>query len=283
MENRTYTIRKMNHDEVKIAIEWAAKEGWNPGLYDAGCFYKVDPSGFFIGLLNGEPIATMSAVVYDDTYGFGGFYIVKPKYRGKGYGMKLFSKAWEYLGDRNKGGDGVVENLEIYKRVGLELAHYSFRYQTYGTDSGYMGDNIVKLSKAPFDKLAMYDDFVFGFKRHNFLKCWISQPESAGLSLVRDGKILGYGVIRKCFKGYKIGPLFANDAYVAEELFKSLVGGVEKNEEVFLDIPEVNKAAIIIAKKYEMKKVFTVGRVYTKGQPDFPLEKWFGVTTFELG
>ena len=115
----------MIRKELDIAVEWANREGWNPGLYDADCFWAQDPKGFFIGLLEGEPIATVSAVRYGNSYGFMGFYIVKKEFRGKGYRMKLFNQAWDYLGDRNKGGDGVLENLEKYARVGLKLAHYN--------------------------------------------------------------------------------------------------------------------------------------------------------------
>ena len=47
----------MTQQEVATAIEWAAAEGWNPGLHDAACFYAADPSGFLVGLLEDEPIA----------------------------------------------------------------------------------------------------------------------------------------------------------------------------------------------------------------------------------
>jgi hypothetical protein len=32
MQNKKYTIRTVHRKEVEIAIEWAEKEGWNPGL-----------------------------------------------------------------------------------------------------------------------------------------------------------------------------------------------------------------------------------------------------------
>jgi len=80
-----YKIRNATREEVDIMVDWAAKEGWNPGLYDANCFYSQDPNGFFVGLLDGKIISTVSAVRYDNTYGFLGFYIVKPQFRGKGY------------------------------------------------------------------------------------------------------------------------------------------------------------------------------------------------------
>ena len=42
-------IRVMRPDEIALAADWAAAEGWNPGLADAACFATVDPGGFLIG------------------------------------------------------------------------------------------------------------------------------------------------------------------------------------------------------------------------------------------
>ncbi|MDX1357050.1 MAG: GNAT family N-acetyltransferase, partial [Halomonas venusta] len=60
----------MNREELDLAMEWAAKEGWNPGLHDADCYFSADPQGFLVGLLDGEPIATISVIKYDDAFGF---------------------------------------------------------------------------------------------------------------------------------------------------------------------------------------------------------------------
>jgi len=60
--DKDYIIRIATRREVDIAIEWAAKEGWNPVLHDADCYYSADPNGFIIGFLGNEPIATISAI-----------------------------------------------------------------------------------------------------------------------------------------------------------------------------------------------------------------------------
>ena len=72
-----YQISVMSLAEVSIALDWANAEGWNPGLNDAHTFYAADPSGFLIGKLDGQPIATISAVKYGLTFGFIGLYIVQ--------------------------------------------------------------------------------------------------------------------------------------------------------------------------------------------------------------
>src|SRR6056297_1666816 len=90
MLSTDYKIRTMNREDIDFAIDLAANEGWNPGLYDAGSFYAADSDGFLVGELKGEQIGTISAVRYDKAFGFLGFYIVKPDYRGQGYGLPLW-------------------------------------------------------------------------------------------------------------------------------------------------------------------------------------------------
>jgi hypothetical protein len=69
----------MKPEDLGVALTWAAKEGWNPGIYDAEPFWAADPTGFFIGEVNGRAISTYSAVKYGSTFSFHGFYIVESR------------------------------------------------------------------------------------------------------------------------------------------------------------------------------------------------------------
>lgn len=40
------TICVMDRMALDQAMEWAAAEGWNPGLNDADCFHTADPTGY---------------------------------------------------------------------------------------------------------------------------------------------------------------------------------------------------------------------------------------------
>ena len=95
----------MTRIDLDFMIDQAANEGWNPGLHDANTFYKTDHNGFFIAEIDGKPIGCISLVKYDVSFAFLGFFIVLPKYRGRGLGYQLWQHAMKYAGSSNVGLD----------------------------------------------------------------------------------------------------------------------------------------------------------------------------------
>lgn len=283
MIKENYTIRTMTRTEVDMAIEWAAGEGWNPGMHDAGCFYAADPSGFLIGLLGTEPVATLSVVKYGASFAFLGFYIVKPEYRGRGYGIQIWNTGLACLKERTVGLDGVVDQQNNYKKSGFNPAYSNIRYQGRGGGILPAGSGIVPLSSIPFEVISTYDRAFFPDNRTQFLKCWINQPRSAALGIMRNGKLSGYGIVRSCRSGCKIGPLFADSPECAENLFLALKAFVPEGDTLFLDTPEVNPSALDLMKRHNMMVVFETARMYRGTIPDLPVNRIYGVTTFELG
>ncbi len=278
-----YTIRRMNREDVELALGWAGNEGWNPGIYDAQCFYNTDPNGFFMGFLDNQPISSISAVKYDNNFGFLGLYIVKKEYRNLGFGLAIWNKAIGYLQDQNIGLDGVIAQQNNYKKSGFRLYYRNIRYQGKSKRYSFNSENIIECAKIPFEDLLQYDNHLFPSSRPQFLKCWLNMPDSFSVCFLMQGKIAGYGVIRICRTGYKIGPLFADNFEIAENIFLALNNYIEPEVPIFLDIPEVNSDALKLASKYQMKPMFETARMYTKFMPILPMNKIFGVTTFELG
>ncbi len=283
MHKPDYKIRTMTRAEVDIAIDWAAAEGWNPGLHDAQCFYAADPNGFLIGLLGDEPIALISVVKYGSGFGFLGCYIVKPEYRGQGYGMQIWKAGLTSLLGRTVGLDGVVAQQDNYMKSGFTLACTNIRYQGIAGGNFPANPDIVPLSTRPFAELDAYDQALFAENRTAFLRCWIEQPASIALGILQAGKLAGYAMLRKCRSGYKIGPLFANSGELAEQLFLALKASAPAGAELFLDTPELNPAAVALAQRYGMQVSFETARMYLGTPPNLPVERVFGVTSFELG
>lgn len=278
-----YTIRTMTRPEADIAVDWAAAEGWNPGLNDADCFCAADPGAFLVGSLGAEPVAVISVVQYGVSFGFLGFYIVKPGYRGRGYGIRIWNAGLARLSGRTIGLDGVIAQQDNYRKSGFVLAYSNIRYQGTGGGYAHADPEIVRLAALPFEEILSYDKPFFPDDRARFLRGWIAQPRSVALGLLRNRKLAGYGVLRVCRSGCKIGPLFADTPEFAERLFLALKAHVPEDAPVFLDTPETNPAAVELAKRYNMTAVFRTARMYAGKSPDLPISRLFGVTTFELG
>jgi hypothetical protein len=278
-----YTVRTMTRAEVDLAVDWAAAEGWNPGLHDADCFHATDPGGFLVGLLDDQPVATISVVEYGDAFGFLGLYIVKEGFRGRGYGYALWNVGLARLDDRVIGLDGVVAQQANYEKFGFRAAYRNVRYEGARGSLANADPAIVPLSTRRFHEVAVYDRPFFPGDRTRFLLCWIRPPEGHALGYVRDGSLAGYGVVRACRTGFKLGPLFADDERIAEALFLALQEKIPAGAAIFLDTPAVNAAATGLAERHGMKPVFETARMYTGRAPNLPVQRIFGVTSFELG
>lgn len=275
-----YLIRAMSRAELDRAVDWAAAEGWNPGLNDGDAFYAADPAGFFVGVLAGEPVATISLVAYDAQFSFLGLYIVQPAHRGKGLGLKLWHEAIARHGTKLIGLDGVVAQQENYKKSGFQLAYRNIRYR--GVVAGKPSKRLVAADTVPFEQLLAYDREFFPAPRSDFISRWIKPADGQALVAIDGGGIAGFGVIRACLEGLKIGPLYASTERIAEELLIALAA-TARGDTIYLDVPAPNAAAIRLAERHGMRPVFETARMYTGAAPDLPLSRLFGVTSFELG
>ena len=223
------TIRPMRPEDLTLALDWAAAEGWNPGLADAACFFAADPAGFLIGEIAGA-------------------------------------------------------QQENYRRSGFALLHRNIRY---GSAAPIMplvpaGPAPVPAASLPFALIAAYDRHFFPAGREAFLQAWLTAPGHIALALPDAGVLKGLAVLRPCREGAKIGPLFAESPAHARTLFRALLAQAPKGP-VFLDLPEPNADARAMAESAGMTPAFETARMYAGQAPALPLEKIYGITSFELG
>jgi len=283
------TIRNMTHAEVGELVAWAAAEGWNPGLHDADVFWATDPDAFIAADLDSELVGGGAITSYGGDYGFMGFFIVRPEFRGRGFGNTLWHARRDRLIKRLKPGapigmDGVFDMQPYYAKGGFTFSHRNmrFRMEVPAGTTAQATSNIVALTDIPFEQVRAYDRTCFPAAREVFLEKWICLRDAQALGFVQGGALRGYGVIRRCGEGCKIGPLFADDAEIAETLFTQLLPFAAGGP-VFLDAPENNEDAMALVGRHGMEEVFGCARMYLGPVPDVAHHKTFGVTTFELG
>jgi predicted N-acetyltransferase YhbS len=283
-------IRAMTRSEVQQLVEWAAAEGWNPGRHDAEIFWHTDPAAFVAAEQDGELIGGGAITCYGATFGFMGFFIVRPPFRGRGLGNALWHARKERLLARLQPGasigmDGVFNMQNYYAKGGFIFSHRDIRYCHQGAapePAASTSETLAPLGDIAFDQLLDYDNQCFPAPRQQFLRAWIEQDDALALGCLRNGRLSGYGVVRHCREGCKIGPLFADDEAAARALYNGLAAFAQPGP-LYLDVPENNPAAVTLAQRYGMQEVFGCARMYLGPFPDIAQQRVFGVTTFELG
>ena len=126
------------------------------------------------------------------------------------------------LADRIVGLDGVVAQQENYTRSGFVLAHRNVRFGGTPQGEAPRSEGLLRVTPDIVDAVLAYDRPFFPAPRETFLRCWLTPDTRRAFAVVEDGTVKGYGVIRACRSGYKIGPLFADSEREADTLFQAL-------------------------------------------------------------
>jgi len=278
------TIRALARDEIRVCLDFAAGEGWNPGLYDAAAFHAADSDGFFAAEIDGSAVGCISAVRYQ-TFGFIGLFIVREDRRRNGYGTALWEHAMQHLHGLPIGLDGVLAQEGRYEKDGLRRSFLSVRYRQDAREPRDRFASKIALERVRVldHEIVDYDLPCFGAPRAAFLQAWVAQPDVVALSArsLESGEILGYGVGRACREGTKIGPLFASRLDVAAILFDTITQ--RTRSPWFLNIPEPNATALGLADERGMKREFACARMWRGTPPEIDLSKVYGITSWELG
>lgn len=281
-----FDFKQLDYAGLQTLIGWAEQEGWNPGQSDAEAFWSADPEGYYGYFHDDELIAGGSIVTYGGEFGFMGLFIVHPRYRSQGIGRKLWFHRRDTLRRRLKEGapigmDGVLEMQPFYAKGGFQIAFRDERYACIGSNLE-TDPQISPIGPDDHGVILEYDRVCFGFQRPRFLIPWLDMPMAKTFKFVDRRQLRGFAVIRKAVTGHKIGPLFAESPQVAEALYRACLN-VAPGEPVFIDIPMVNQAALALVQSYQASFVFECARMYLGKPPTLPMDKIFGITTFELG
>lgn len=280
-----FAIATMRADEVPELEEWAAAEGWNPGLADLAIAHAVDPDAFIALRRGDEMVGGGTIFSHSGVFGFMGLFIVRADCRGAGLGAELWRHRLGRLRRRLAPGatigmDGVFAMVPFYEKGGFTLAHRDLRFA--GRAVGAADPQVLAYPDIGFAEIDSFDRRFFPAPRSAFLVRWLEQPGAHVLGIRADDVLAGYGVARPCRDGFKLGPVFAETPAIAERLVASLLARVE-GEPVALDVPEPNSAGLDLAVKFGLSEAFGCARLYHGPAPALPLDGIFGVTSFEFG
>jgi GNAT superfamily N-acetyltransferase len=278
-------IRVLTTTEVQHLLDWAADEGWNPGIGDAEAFHAVDPDGFLGCFIGGEMAAGIAAVAYDDHFGFIGLYICHPAYRGKGFGRMVWDAGMAHLGTRVIGLDGVPEQQENYRRMGFEAAYRTIRYSGPSARLAESAGKASNRSVRPYDSswhdaVMQIDRACFPAERTTFMAGWLQPPRHAVVA-EREGTFSGFAAARPCQVGWKIGPVMAKDSESAVALVRDLARTIDGT--LSIDVPENQGSLVSLLLDAGFVSDFATARMYRGGAPKISGPHLYATTTLELG
>lgn len=292
----------MVESDLPLVTEWARQEGFCPGLGDAGVYRHTDGAGLWVGCLGEEPVGCIAGIRYDERYGFIGLFLVRPAFRGRGYGVALWRQALAHLdGVACIGLEAAPERLIDYGQWGFEAAYDTLRWRLPFAcrprcsggqlPPGYGVVAAVQLGAdaGSHELVLSYDARHEATPRPHFLGEWLRQG-SGTVELVRDelGCCRGFGRIRPCLLpddtgalGWRLGPLLADAPLLAGALLDRLCS--ERTGPVLIDAPEANPRAHRLLEHRGFQIAGRTVRMYRGTPPELPLQDIYGLACLELG
>lgn len=273
------SFRTATLPELSRILDWAADEGWNPGIEDAEAFFAADPGGFFVADHDGTPVAVISVVNHSDSFAFLGLYICHPDWRGTGLGFALWTHAIAHAGGRTIGLDGVPAQQDNYARSGFELAGRTRRL------SGSLSREPRRLALAQerdLETIRALDRAANGFDRAAFLAAWVAEhPTRKTVLLETAGRVTGFATARLCREVCKIGPIVAPSDTDAMTLAGQAAAALGQTD-ISIDVPEGQPDFARMLEARGFQEGFATARMYRGPAPavDATLK---AIATMELG
>ncbi len=270
--------RTASLDQVGLMLDWAAEEGWNPGLGDAAAFHAADPQGFFVAEVEGQTVAAISVVNHSDSFAFLGLYLCRPVYRGRGIGYGLWQHALAHAGNRTIGLDGVPEQEANYARSGFALAGRTRRYRGPLPEV----DAAPLAGAADGPAIALLDRQANGIDRPAFLAAWTAETGTRRTVVLRaDAKVAGFATARLCREGCKVGPVIASRARDALDLAAGAAAALGQREAI-LDVPDDRTEFVSQLIKAGFTEDFATARMY-RGPAPATGPALMSIASMELG
>jgi GNAT superfamily N-acetyltransferase len=258
-------------------------EGWRVCLEASDAWLAVDPDCFFIGRLGGAHIAHVSAVRYEEGYGFIGCFWVRADHRSRGFGLRIFRRALAHLAGCNVGISGVLRAVRSYARSG---------FAPHSDDARFVG-RICPCRPRTRPRTARRCSTrsprtTASFSRPPGARCSRagSRSASAARVYVDGGAVRGYAVLHPVHNSHEIGPCFADTREIARALLIALVNQLPEGATFGVNVQGENpegEAFVRDLPEFRLELFMQLKRMYTAGPPNIDVTKLWCPTGFTAG
>ncbi|CAL1276857.1 unnamed protein product [Larinioides sclopetarius] len=288
MTGLNYTVRLMTKDDVPGTLEIWRQTGMQEGTHCLYTWLEVDKEAFNVAVTDsGEVIAACSAVLHHPDFAFVGMYCCLEKYRGCGVGKKVWDACMEHIGRRNAALNAVPGKLELYRDKGgfpivetkwtcvVNETEDPINHETL-SDQVPVGITIEPFQDAFLPAMSEYDFALVRYDRKQALELNCKEVDSKSLVAFKDGKCVGFGTIKiSCHNCGQVGPLYADDAAVAEVMLRRLIVSLPKAKGFAMMTISTNSPANDFIKKIGCPTTEECPRLYRKEKIEVDTNKVF--------
>jgi len=289
MELSEFRLRLMSEQDISTGMRLKELAGWNQVETDWLGFLEIEPTGCFVGELDGEVVATGTAFNFANRFGWIGMILVDPGYRRRGIATKMMQQTISYLD--SKGCcclklDATDAGTKVYSRMGFQTEYQVERWllsrAEFHLPPSPDETEITFLSKQHLGAIEDLDEDAFGASRKRLLKRYLEKGRFSfayGEPTCPEGFVLG----RPGSTMYQVGPLVAQTPEIARLLLQTALVAAAGTP-VIVDIPVVNPHIVGLLEEYGFERKRTLNRMYRGDNlhPGHP-EKIFCLAGFEFG
>lgn len=194
-------------------------------------YLALEPAGWFIAELDGQPVGMVGAVTYE-TYAYIGMMVILPSMQRQGIGQALMGHILKWI---EASGcpitllDASVAGRPLYEKLNFihdgETARYFLTGQPVRTTSPaasilMSSQNIHPMQAADLQAVIELDTVVSGGNRAKLIKRLFAELSNRAFVAVDDtGRLMGYAVALE----RRIGPIVAENITIAEALLATVL------------------------------------------------------------
>lgn len=229
-------------------FRFADKMGWNPCYSDFELYLDKQNTHAFVGYYDKKPVLSFLYYEYKLSNLVAiGLYYASPELRNQNiiYPLLLQKHLEISLPYNNIMLVGVKEmalkyfkvfNTKIFGKVyNRKLVYDPLKKVLFNKNS------IKESFEVDFDEFKKFDFECCGYHREQILEKFCEKVKNFHCLVYQEkGEIQGYGCIFHNENVFRIGPLFANNKYIAKELLDALKGRIGGNEQknIFVNVHE---------------------------------------------
>ena len=264
--SRQLNIRLMTMGDIPFALGLSGLMGWNQTVDDWFRLYNCASRGCFVAEWEGKPVGTVTTTRHGCDLAWIGMLLVEPTLQGRGIGKALLNQAITWL--RLQGVaciklDATPAGQPLYERLGFKAEWSLQRWETRHVlvESTKPKYKTRRMESDDRKRVWTMDTFAFGAPREVMLKRIDDDISRCLVNESPQGKINGFGFVRKGARATYLGPVVAENLSAASAIVRSLLHPL-KEQVVYWDIPDHQSEMIAIAKGLGFHSQRSLVRMY---------------------